>query len=92
MRVIIGGADTLRVGHWLKFGYGLAIAVVVAGMTFQCRLAIASSRGTFAAGWFAVLISLAAWRMDMLPRWLNGLGIVAGTLLIPCSSCPIRSG
>lgn len=139
MRVIIGGANTLRVGHWLKFGYGLGIALVVAGMTVQLReaspalaqlaqlalmagiaavtLYITSgilglrildvaqgyypanqtdarstilirivtqslqAAGTFAAGWFAVLISLAAWRTSLLPRWLNALGIVAGTLL-----------
>ena len=37
MRVIMGGANTLRVGHWLKFGYGLAIGIVVAGMTLQLR-------------------------------------------------------
>jgi len=29
-----------------------------------------------------VLISLAAWRTDALPRWLNALGIIAGALLI----------
>jgi Domain of unknown function (DUF4386) len=136
MRVIIGGADTLRVGHWLKFGYGLAIAIVVAGMTLRLRgaspalaqtalmagiaavsLYVASgmlglrildtargcypahladarstilvrvvsqalqSAGTFAAGWFALLISIAAWRASMLPRWQNALGIVAGPLL-----------
>jgi hypothetical protein len=37
MRIIIGGADTLRIGHWLKFGYGLAIALVVVGMTMHLR-------------------------------------------------------
>lgn len=136
MRVIIGGADTLRTGHWLKFGYGMGIALVVAGMTVQLResslalaqlalmagiaavtLYIASgilglrildvaqgyypanptdarstilvrivtqslqAAGTFAAGWFAVLINIAAWRTNLLPRWINALGIVAGALL-----------
>lgn len=143
MRVIIGGADTLRVGHWLKFGYGLAIALLVAAMALRLRGAspllaqlalmagiaavaffIASgllglrildaaqqfylvnptdarstilirvvtqslqSAGTFAAGWFALLISLAAWRTNALPRWLNALGLVAGALLIPVFTLP----
>jgi hypothetical protein len=142
-RVILAGADTLRVGHWLKFGYGLAIAIVVAGMTLRLRdaspalaqlalmagiaavtLYVASGvlglrildiaqqyypsnptdarstilmrvvtqslqgAGTFAAGWFAVLISLAAWRTDVLPRWLNALGFVAGAFLIPVFIVP----
>lgn len=26
MRIIMAGANTLRVGHWLKFAYGLALA------------------------------------------------------------------
>jgi hypothetical protein len=143
IRVIIGGADILRVGHWLKFGYGLAIAIVVAGMTLRVResspmltqlalmagiasvtLYVASgvlglrildvaqgyypahladtrstilirvvtqslqSAGTFAAGWFALLISIAAWRGDALPRWLNVLGFVAGAFLIPVFIAP----
>jgi hypothetical protein len=144
MRVIMGSADTLRVGHWLKFGYGLAIALVVAAMTLQLREAsptptqlalmagiaavalyivsgmlglrildiaqnytaannLADARstilirivtqalqaaGTFAAGWFALLISIAAWRNNVLPRWVSGLGIVAGALLIPVFILP----
>ncbi|BCX04970.1 MAG: hypothetical protein KatS3mg053_2908 [Candidatus Roseilinea sp.] len=136
MRVILTGADTLRVGHWLKFGYGLALALVVAGMTVQLReappaltqlalmagiaavaLYIASgmlglrlleaaqsfyptnptdarstilirivtqslqAAGTFAVGWFAVLISIAAWQARALPRWMSALGVAAGALL-----------
>ena len=37
MRVIMAGANTLRVGHWLKFGYGLALAALVAGLTLHLR-------------------------------------------------------
>lgn len=139
MRVILAGADTLRVGHWLKFGYGCAIAVVLAGLTvrlskFSATFALLAliagsasvlfyiasgmlglrildvaqgyapanlidarttilirvvtqslqSAGTFAAGWFVLLMSLGAWRSParVLPRWLNGLGAVAGVLLV----------
>lgn len=145
MRVILAGADTLRVGHWLKFVYSAAIALVLAGMTvrlyrFSATLALLAliagsasvlfylasgmlglrildvaqgyapanmidarttilirvvtqslqSAGTFAAGWFVLLISLGAWRarVGILPRWLNGLGVVAGVLLIPAFILP----
>lgn len=37
MRVIMAGVSTLRVGHWLKFGYGLALGVVLAGLTLRLR-------------------------------------------------------
>jgi hypothetical protein len=30
--VIVAGADTLRVGHWLKFGYALSIALLMTSM------------------------------------------------------------
>jgi hypothetical protein len=30
--VIIAGADTLRVGHWLKFGYAISLSLVVVGL------------------------------------------------------------
>jgi hypothetical protein len=144
MRVIIAGAETLRIGHWLKFGYGLAIAIVAAGLVLRLRetapvlaqlalmagiasvaLYIASgmlglrildyaqnfyvannladarstiliravtqslqAAGTFAAGWFALLISISTWRTNLLPRWLSGLGVLAGVLLIPVFILP----
>jgi hypothetical protein len=37
MRVIMAGVSALRVGHWLKLGYGLAIGVVLAGLTLRLR-------------------------------------------------------
>lgn len=145
MRVILAGADTLRVGHWLKFVYGSAIAIVMAGLTvrlytFSATVALLAlvagsasvlfyiasgmlglrildvaqgyspanmidarttilirvvtqslqSAGTFTAGWFVLLISLGAWRVGvgLLPRWLNGLGVVAGLLLVPAFILP----
>ncbi|MEZ4662701.1 MAG: hypothetical protein R2911_34570 [Caldilineaceae bacterium] len=39
--VIIGAADTLRVGHWLKFGYAAGIALLMT--TIQPRLQAAST-------------------------------------------------
>lgn len=30
--IIIAGANTLRVGHWLKFGYALSLAMLVVGL------------------------------------------------------------
>ena len=32
MAVILGGIDTLRVGHWLKFGYAASLALLTAGL------------------------------------------------------------
>lgn len=32
MAVILGGIDTLRVGHWLKFGYAAGLALVTVGL------------------------------------------------------------
>lgn len=32
MAVILGGIDTLRVGHWLKFGYAAGLALVSVGL------------------------------------------------------------
>lgn len=143
MAVILGGADALRAGHWLKFGYGLAIAALAAVLTLRVRdvqpmlaqvalmagiaavtLYLASgmlglrildaaqhyypaeladarstilvrvvsqslqAAGTFAAGWFALSISLALGRAGLLPRWLSGLGALAGALLIPVFILP----
>lgn len=39
--VIVAGADTLRIGHWLKFGYALSIALLMT--TIQPRLQRASA-------------------------------------------------
>ncbi len=30
--VIVAGADTLRIGHWLKFGFTLSLALVTVGL------------------------------------------------------------
>lgn len=35
--VIVRGVDTLRVGHWLKFGYAIGIAMVVTGLQPRLR-------------------------------------------------------
>lgn len=32
MAVILGGIDTLRVGHWLRFGYAVGLALVSVGL------------------------------------------------------------
>ena len=32
MAVILGGMDTLRVGHWLKFGYAAGVALLTIGL------------------------------------------------------------
>ena len=32
MAVILGGIDTLRVGHWLKFGYAAGVALLTVGL------------------------------------------------------------
>lgn len=32
MVVILGGIDTLRVGHWLKFGYAAGVALLTVGL------------------------------------------------------------
>ena len=32
MAVILGGIDTLRVGHWLKFGYAAGLALATVGL------------------------------------------------------------
>lgn len=32
MAVILGGIDTLRVGHWLKFGYAAGLALLTVGL------------------------------------------------------------
>ena len=34
MAVILGGIDTLRIGHWLKFGYAAGLALLTVGL---CR-------------------------------------------------------
>lgn len=39
--VIVAGADTLRIGHWLKFGYALSMALLMT--TIQPRLQRASA-------------------------------------------------
>jgi hypothetical protein len=48
--VIVAGADTLRVGHWLKFGYALSIALLMTNI--QPRLQRASS-ALAQLGWLA---------------------------------------
>jgi hypothetical protein len=66
MRVIMGGADTLRVGHWLKFGYGLAIALVVAGKTLQVREATpVLAQLALMAGIAAVTLYIASGMLDL---------------------------
>ncbi len=40
MAVILGGIDTLRVGHWLKFGYAASLALLTVGL--RARLATGS--------------------------------------------------
>lgn len=37
MAVILAGADTLRVGHWLKFGYAIGTALLTAGLIERLR-------------------------------------------------------
>ena len=32
MAVILGGIDTLRIGHWLKFGYAAGLALLTVGL------------------------------------------------------------
>jgi hypothetical protein len=143
--VIVSGADTLRVGHWLKFGYAISLAMLVVGLyprlqddaPVLARLAglagissivlfLASGRlglrilnvaeatyatnpseatttillrtvtfalfevATFAAGWYALLISLAGVQTGRLPRPLSWVGggtwgiIYCGHLLTGC--------
>jgi hypothetical protein len=37
MAVILGGIDTLRVGHWLKFGYAAGVALLTVGLRGRLR-------------------------------------------------------
>jgi hypothetical protein len=37
MAVILGGVNTLRVGHWLKFGYALGTALLTTGLIERFR-------------------------------------------------------
>ena len=38
MAVILGGINTLRVGHWLKFIYALGVALFTAGLLQQLKI------------------------------------------------------
>lgn len=37
MAVILGGSDTLQVGHWLKFGYAAGVALLTVGLRGRLR-------------------------------------------------------
>lgn len=50
MAVILGGADTLRVGHWLKFGYAIGTVLLTAGLVERARSSSALSTLMLMAG------------------------------------------
>jgi hypothetical protein len=59
--VIVAGANTLRVGHWLKFGYTLSVAMLVIGLYPRMRdTAPVLARLAVVAGTSAVILFLAS--------------------------------
>jgi hypothetical protein len=64
--VIVAGATTLRVGHWLKFGYALSIAMLVIGLysRFGDRAPLLA-RLSVLAGSSAVVLFLASGHLGL---------------------------
>jgi hypothetical protein len=64
--VIVAGAHTLRVGHWLKFGYALSLALLMSGLQPRLR-APAPLQATLAtlAGASAVILFLASGHLGL---------------------------
>ena len=64
--VVVAGADTLRVGHWLKFGYTLSLALLVTGLTPRLRDDTPILAGLAAiAGISAVVLFLASGHLGL---------------------------
>lgn len=59
--LIVAGADTLRVGHWLKFGYALSIALLMTSLQPRLQRASASLvQLSLVAGTSAIILFLAS--------------------------------
>jgi Domain of unknown function (DUF4386) len=64
--VIVTGANTLRVGHWLKFGYTLSLAMLVIGLYPRMRdTAPVLARLAALAGSSAVMLFLASGQLGL---------------------------
>lgn len=57
MTVILAGADTLRVGHLLKFGYALGMALLAVGLCERLR-AVTPTQARLAAGAAVTAVAL----------------------------------
>jgi hypothetical protein len=61
MAVIVAGADTLRVGHWLKFGFAAGVALLAVGLRARTQAdAPLASQLAALAGTVAVALFLAS--------------------------------
>ena len=59
--VIVAGVDTLRIGHWLKFGYALSIALLMTSVQPRLRRVSATlAQLGFLAGTSAIVLFLAS--------------------------------
>jgi hypothetical protein len=64
--VIVAGANTLRVGHWLKFGYALSLAMLAVGLYSRVRdAAPLLARLALLAGTSAVVLFLASGQLGL---------------------------
>jgi hypothetical protein len=64
--VIVAGANTLRVGHWLKFGYALSVAMLVTGLYPRMHdTAPVLARLAVLAGGSAVVLFLASGQLGL---------------------------
>jgi hypothetical protein len=64
--VIVAGANTLRVGHWLKFGYALSLAMLVIGLYPRMwDTAPVLARLAILAGGSAVILFLASGQLGL---------------------------
>jgi hypothetical protein len=64
--VIVAGADTLRVGHWLKFGYALSLAMLAVGLYGRVRdAAPLLARLAIVAAASAVVLFLASGQLGL---------------------------
>lgn len=64
--VIVAGANTLRVGHWLKFGYALSLALLIVGLySYLNNTAPTLMRLATIAGVAAIVLFLASGQLGL---------------------------
>ena len=79
MAVILGGIDTLRVGHWLKFGYAASLALLTVGLRARLAMGSPAGMGLAVLAGLLMLIGAGAILWSGAPGLASRIGLAFGT-------------